>query len=145
VPPGEELLSGALRDASAGAVVVLGPGGRSADALGHRVHRLAPLPAGEATAMLDETGMFATAHGRTLDRSVVLDCLTRVAWLADAVAELVEFEINPLVVTGAQGIALDVRGRVQPAAVRRAPAQGTEHRSGGTSVPGAARGRRAGC
>jgi ATP-grasp domain-containing protein len=64
VPPGDELLVGAVRDTSAGPVVV--------------------------------------------------DCLRRVAWLADDVGELAEIDVNPLVVTASLATALDVRVRVQP-------------------------------
>ena len=67
VPPGEELLVGAVRDASAGAVVAVGPGGRSADALGHRVHRLAPPSQSTSTTLLIGTGLFGTGHGAALD------------------------------------------------------------------------------
>ncbi|WP_409329607.1 GNAT family N-acetyltransferase [Trujillonella humicola] len=112
VPPGDELLVGAVRDPSAGAVVALGPGGRAADALGHRVHRLAPLTGDEAAAMLTATGLFGTAHGSTLDRAGVADCVRRVGWLADALPGLAEVEINPLRVDGGGCLALDVRARV---------------------------------
>jgi acyl-CoA synthetase (NDP forming) len=115
VPPGEEFLVGAVRDPSAGPVAALGPGGRSVDALGHRVHRLAPLTDLAVEEALDGTGLFATAHGRTLDRSAVADCLVRVAWLADALPDVAEVEVDPFVVTGPRGAALDVRVRVQPA------------------------------
>ena len=114
VPPGDELLVGAVRDASAGPVVALGPGGRATDALGHRVHRLAPVGEGEAAAMIDGTGLFGTAHGRTLDRLGVGDCVRRVGWLADALPEIAEVDVNPLVVTPRQTVPLDVRIRIEP-------------------------------
>ncbi|MGY1704805.1 GNAT family N-acetyltransferase [Geodermatophilus sp. SYSU D00697] len=114
VPPGDEVLVGAVRDPAAGAVVALGPGGRAADALGHRAHRLAPLGDAEAEEVLAATGLFATAHGRTLDRAGVADCLRRVAWLADAVPEVAELEVNPLVVGPHSSAAVDVRIRLLP-------------------------------
>jgi hypothetical protein len=114
VPPGDELLVGAVRDASAGPVVALGPGGRATDALGHRVHRLAPVGEGEAAAMIDATGLFGTAHGRTLDRLGVGDCVRRVGWLADSLPEIAEVDVNPLVVTPRQTVPLDVRIRIEP-------------------------------
>jgi acyl-CoA synthetase (NDP forming)/ribosomal protein S18 acetylase RimI-like enzyme len=113
VPPGDEFLVGAVRDASAGPVVAFGPGGRAADALGHRMHRLAPLTDTDVEEMLAGTGMLATAHGRSLDAEGMADCLRRVAWLADAVPEIAEMEINPLVVTPGGCAALDVRIRIQ--------------------------------
>jgi hypothetical protein len=79
------------------------------------VHRLAPLTAVDADAMLDGTGLFATAHGSRLDRAGVTDCLRRVGWLVDAVPEIAEMDINPLVVTDGAAVALDVRIRIAPA------------------------------
>lgn len=114
VPPGDEFLVGAVRDAAAGPVVAVGPGGRAADALGHRVHRLAPVAAGDVDGMLAATGLFRTAHGRSLDLAGVGDCVRRVAWLADAVPEVAEIDVNPLVVTGSESRALDVRIRLAP-------------------------------
>ena len=115
VPPGDELLVGAVRDPSAGPVIALGPGGRAADALGHRVHRLAPPTDVDVEEMLPATGLFETAHGRALDQAGVRDCLHRVGWLADALPEIAEIDVNPLVVTAERSGALDVRIRIQPA------------------------------
>jgi acyl-CoA synthetase (NDP forming)/RimJ/RimL family protein N-acetyltransferase len=114
VEPGDELLVGALRDASAGSVVVLGAGGRATDALGHRVHGLAPVAIDEADDMITRTGLFDTAHGRRLHRAGVADCLRRVGWLADVLPELAELDVNPLVVTERTARALDVRVRLTP-------------------------------
>jgi acyl-CoA synthetase (NDP forming) len=115
VPSGDELLVGAVRDPSAGPVIALGPGGRAADALGHRVHRLAPPTDVDVEEMLLATGLFETAHGRGLDHAGVRDCLHRVGWLADALPEVAEIDVNPLVVTAERSGALDVRIRIQPA------------------------------
>jgi acyl-CoA synthetase (NDP forming)/GNAT superfamily N-acetyltransferase len=112
-PSGDELLVGAVRDPAAGPVVALGPGGRAADALGHRVHRLAPPTDIDVAEMLRATGLFETAHGRGLDQAGVRDCLHRVGWLADALPEVAEIDVNPLVVTAQSSVALDVRIRIQ--------------------------------
>jgi len=114
VPPGDELLVGAVRDVSAGPIVVLGPGGRATDALGHRVHRLAPVTDTDAAEMLTATELFGTAHGHALDRIGIADCVPRVGWLADALPEVAEIDVNPLVATAARAVALDVRARVEP-------------------------------
>ena len=118
VPPGDEFLVGAVRDASAGPVVAFGPGGRATDALGHRVHRLAPLSEVDVQEMLAGTGLLATAHGRSLDADAIANCLRRVGWLADAVPEIAEIDVNPLVVTPEGATALDVRIRIRPAGQR---------------------------
>ena len=79
------------------------------------MHRLAPLTDAEAAEMLAGTGLFDTAHGWSLDRAGVVDCLRRVAWLADALPEVAEIDVNPLVVGAGRCTALDVRARVGPA------------------------------
>ncbi|GAA3162254.1 bifunctional GNAT family N-acetyltransferase/acetate--CoA ligase family protein [Blastococcus jejuensis] len=114
VTPGDELLVGAVRDSSAGPVVAVGPGGRATDALGHRVHRLAPLSAADVEDLLDGTGLFVTGHGAALDRTGIGDCALRVGWLADVLPEVAEIDVNPLVVTEAGALALDVRIRIGP-------------------------------
>jgi acyl-CoA synthetase (NDP forming)/GNAT superfamily N-acetyltransferase len=111
---GDELLVGAIRDVAAGAVVALGPGGRATDALGHRVHRLAPLSDADVTEMIDGTGLFATTHGRTLAVDAVRDFVRRVGWLADALPEVAEIDVNPLVVGSDAALAVDVRVRICP-------------------------------
>lgn len=113
-PGGDELLIGAVRNAAAGAVVALGPGGRATDALGHRVHRLAPLADVDVAEMIAGTGLFGTSHGRTLAAGAVGDCLQRVSWLADALPEIEEIDVNPLIVTAEAAVALDIRVRISP-------------------------------
>jgi hypothetical protein len=114
VPPGDEFLVGAVRDPSAGPVVALGPGGRATDALGHRVHRLAPPTDADVDDMLAGTELFGTGHGSVLDLAGIRDCVRRVGWLADALPEIAEIEVNPLVVTPESSAALDVRVRITP-------------------------------
>ena len=113
-PAGDELLVGAVRDPAAGPVVALGPGGRATDALGHRVHRLAPPTDADVAEMMAATALFATPHGRGLDHRGIGECVRRVGWLADAVPEIVEIDVNPLVVHERRSRALDVRVRIRP-------------------------------
>jgi acyl-CoA synthetase (NDP forming) len=114
VAPGDEFLVGAVRDPAAGPVVALGAGGRAADALGHRVHRLAPPTDADVAELLSGTGLLDTEHGRTLDSRGIADAVRRVGWLADALPEIAEIEVNPLVVTRSETRALDVRVREAP-------------------------------
>jgi hypothetical protein len=64
--------------------------------------------------MMSGTGLFATEHGRGLDRHGISDCVRRVGWLADAVPEIAEIDVNPLVVDTERSLALDVRIRIRP-------------------------------
>jgi acyl-CoA synthetase (NDP forming)/RimJ/RimL family protein N-acetyltransferase len=115
VAPGDEFLVGAVRDPSAGPVVALGPGGRATDALGHRVHRLAPPTDADVEEMLAQTGLFGTGHGSGLHLAGIADCVRRVAWLSDTLPEIAEIEVNPLVVSPERSVALDVRVRTAAA------------------------------
>jgi hypothetical protein len=49
--------------------------------------------------MIAGSALFTTRHGRTLDRAGIADCVRRVGWLADALPEVAEIDVNPLVVT----------------------------------------------
>lgn len=128
VAPGDEFLVGAVRDASAGPVVALGPGGRATDALGHRVHRLAPPTDADVDDMMVATELFGTGHGSSLDLVGIRDCIRRVGWLADALPPLAEIDVNPLVVTPECSVALDVRVRIAPVPDRPPSAGGRRHR-----------------
>jgi hypothetical protein len=114
IAPGDELLVGAVRDPSAGPVVALGPGGRATDALGHRVHRLAPPTDADVDEMLAATQLFGTEHGAALDLAGIRDCVRRVGWLVGALPAIAEIDVNPLVVTPGSSLALDVRIRTAP-------------------------------
>jgi hypothetical protein len=70
----------------------------------------------DVTELMAGTGLFATAHGRGLDHRGIRDCVRRVGWLADAVPEIREIDVNPLVVDAQRSLALDVRIRLGPVA-----------------------------
>jgi hypothetical protein len=59
--------------------------------------------------------LFTTRHGRTLDRAGIADRVRRVGWLADALPEVAEIDVNTLVVTAESTVALDVRIRIAAA------------------------------
>ncbi|MDT0479149.1 acetate--CoA ligase family protein [Streptomyces doebereineriae] len=110
-PAGPELIVGVRRDPVFGPVLALGAGGTAAEILGDVSLRLAPLPAHEAHAMLDELAtrqMFLGARGATpVDRARLTHVLLALASLAadNAVAEC---EINPLrVLPDGDVVALD--------------------------------------
>jgi hypothetical protein len=64
--------------------------------------------------MIAGTGLFATGHGGQLDRHGTADRVRRVGWLIDALPEVAEVDVNPLVLTSRRTVALDVRIRVEP-------------------------------
>jgi acetyltransferase len=117
VPPGQDVIIGAVQDAQFGPLVMFGSGGVEVEGLRDVEFALAPLSHGEAEALLDRTWAGRKLHGfRNLppaDREHVLETLLRVAQLAADFPELTEIEINPLRVLeeGQGGFAVDVRLR----------------------------------
>lgn len=121
---GVELLVGARQDAGAGPLVVVAAGGVEAEMIGDRVIRTAPLSldaAREAVLALRTAARLTGYRGSPpLDVMAGADAMCRIAKLAAVVPELVEFEVNPLIVsvTGAVGADARVRVRLDDADVR---------------------------
>jgi acyl-CoA synthetase (NDP forming)/GNAT superfamily N-acetyltransferase len=111
---GRELLVGVATDEKFGPLVVTGLGGVDTDVIDDRAAALAPL----STADADDLVHGFRAAGRVLaenDAVAVRDVLLRVAALAEALPEVAELDINPLVVTETGCLAVDARVRVAPA------------------------------
>jgi acyl-CoA synthetase (NDP forming) len=113
-----ELLAGVYGDPVFGPVVAFGLGGTEADALGDRVVRLAPLTSAGAAEMVSgirAVGAYRhAAGGRPIDVAAARDVLLRVGALADALPELAELDLNPLLATAYGVQAADVKARLAP-------------------------------
>lgn len=111
VTGGLELLVGGRRDPVFGPVVVLGLGGLLAEAFREVAVRLAPLHPGEAHALLQEGPWAPLLRGfRTLppaDETAVASVLVGIGDLLVDRPEVVELDVNPLVVRGAEVVAVD--------------------------------------
>jgi acetyl coenzyme A synthetase (ADP forming)-like protein len=118
VPPGQEVIVGAVQDPQFGALVMFGAGGIEAEGLNDVFFALAPLTLLEAEQMLQSTWAGRKLGGfrnfPAADRDAVVNCLTRLAQLAADHSQLAEIEINPLrVLQAGQGVvAVDVRIRI---------------------------------
>jgi acetyltransferase len=118
IPPGQEVILGAVQDPQFGALVMFGSGGVEVEGLNDVAFALAPLQPSDAEELLERTWAGRKLHGyRSLppaDRNAVLDILMRLAKLATDFPQLIEIEINPLrVLSEGQGaFALDVRVRI---------------------------------
>ncbi len=110
---GVELLIGARWDPRLGPVVLAGSGGLYAEVLRDTAVRLAPVTQAEAEAMLRAlriAPLLTGARGRpALDVGAAAAALASVSRVAAAHPELSELEINPLLVTRTEAIALDAR------------------------------------
>jgi len=118
LPPGQEVIIGAIQDPQFGPLVMFGAGGVEAEELKDVAFALAPLSEEEAGYLLESTWAGRKLKGyRNLppaDRTAVIQILQRFACLAADFPELAEIEINPLrvLVAGQGAIALDVRARM---------------------------------
>jgi acetyltransferase len=115
IPPGQEVILGAIQDAQFGPMVMFGSGGVEVEGLKDVSFSLAPLTLPDLEWMLENTWAGRRLRGfRNLppaDRQAVLNAIIHLAQLAADFPQLTEIEINPLrVFPDSQGAAaLDVR------------------------------------
>lgn len=117
IPPGQELVLGAIQDAQFGPLLMFGSGGVEVEGLKDVSFGLAPLTVNEADEMIDSTWAGQKLRGyrnlTAVDRGKIRDTLLRLGQLAVDFPELVEIEINPLRALPDGVFALDVRARCQ--------------------------------
>jgi acetyltransferase len=106
VKPGVEMMLGIAPDPVFGPVIVAGLGGILVEVLRDVTHRIPPIDADEARAMLDGLRGAPILHGvrgaAPRDIDALVDAIVRLSWLAFDLPEIVELDINPLIV-GANG------------------------------------------
>jgi acyl-CoA synthetase (NDP forming) len=116
VPPGVELLIGALAHPAFGPVVACGAGGTEAELLADVQVRLAPVGPRTAGEMLRALRCFPLLDGwrgmARADVAAVEECIVRTAALAADRPEIRELECNPLVVGADGALAVDLRVRL---------------------------------
>ena len=119
IPPGQEVIIGAVQDPQFGPLIMFGSGGVEVEGLKDIAFALAPLSQGDAEYLLENTWAGRKLRGYRLlppaDRSAVMDTLFKLAQLVSDFPEIAEIEINPLrVLLDGQGVfALDTRLRIQ--------------------------------
>jgi acyl-CoA synthetase (NDP forming) len=125
VPSGVELVVGLTRDPLFGPVLMAGGGGVLTDLLADRSWRGLPLTDIDAAEMLRSLRCAPALAGYrgapAADERAVLEVIHRVARLAEAVPEVAELDINPLVATPTGAVAVDLKLRVAPAAAETDP------------------------
>jgi acetyltransferase len=115
LPPGQDVIVGAIQDPQFGALVMFGSGGIEVEGLKDVQFALAPLSRIEAEQLLEHTWAGKKLSGyRSLppaDQGAVVEIITRLALLASDFPQLAEVEINPLTVLedGQGAYAVDVR------------------------------------
>ncbi|WBB60523.1 acetate--CoA ligase family protein [Streptomyces sp. WMMC500] len=113
LPPGREVIVGAVTDPTFGKVVAFGLGGVLVEVLGDVTFRLAPVTADEAAGMLDSIRAAEVLRGVRgepgVDRGAVADQIRRVSELAADFPEIAEVDLNPVIATPDGALAADVR------------------------------------
>ena len=116
--PGRELIIGVETDEVFGPLVVFGLGGIDTDLIADRAARLTPLSDVDAEQLVHDLRSSAALFGREsrnpLPINDIVDILRRVGHLADALPELAELDLNPLVVRHDGCLVLDARVRLEP-------------------------------
>jgi acetyl coenzyme A synthetase (ADP forming)-like protein len=116
VPPGVEMIVGALHDPTFGTLIACGTGGVLVDVLADTAFRLHPLTASDAAAMIDELRGARLLRGYRgsppADEHALRDVLLRVSELVRVAPEIQELDLNPVIVLSAGACVVDVRVRV---------------------------------
>jgi acetyltransferase len=121
--PGHELILGARRDATFGAVLMLGAGGVATEVLGDTVLELPPLNERLATGMIDRLRIapllrgYRGRPGAGLEQ--LLEVLIRFSYLVADYPEITEIEVNPLLAGPDEAVALDARIVLDPSGAQR--------------------------
>lgn len=122
--PGIETMIGVVHDRLFGPLVAFGLGGTDVERLGDVRFRIAPLTDRDIDDLVGHSQasvLLAGYRGRPAgDAPALRDLLARVSWLADAVTDLLELDLNPVIVGAAgQGCTIvDARVKVGPTAAR---------------------------
>jgi acyl-CoA synthetase (NDP forming) len=122
VPPGVEMIVGALQDPLFGPVIACGTGGVLVDLLADTAFRLHPLSERDTTEMLDQLKGARLLRGYRgappANEAALCDTLLRVSALVTIAPEVHELDLNPVIVTGSRACVADVRARIadRPAA-----------------------------
>jgi acetate---CoA ligase (ADP-forming) len=117
VPPGVEMIVGALQDPLFGPLIACGTGGVLVDLLADSVFRLHPLTEPDTVEMIDQlkgARLLRGYRGATpADETALRDVLLRVSELVTAAPEIFELDLNPVMVTAAGACVADARVRIE--------------------------------
>ena len=118
IAAGVELIVGITQDPSFGPLVLFGLGGVTAELLADRALRLVPVTDEDAHQLvrsLRGSQLLFGYRGRPpVDVDALEDLILRVGALADAVPEIAEMDLNPVVASAGGVVAIDVKIRVAP-------------------------------
>ena len=112
----QELILGLATDATFGRFALFGSGGKAVEVLADKAVELLPLDRSSATALIARTRVSRLLAGYRdqppADLTAIAACLLRLSLLAEALPELCELDINPLLADEQGVVALDARIRL---------------------------------
>lgn len=115
---GTEIVIGMSRDPDFGPLMMVGMGGIFVEVYKDVAFRLSPMSRRDALDMIDEISaqpLLDGARGRpTLDRGELAEIVLRVSDLVEAVPDIDELDLNPLVITESGLVAIDARVVAKP-------------------------------
>ena len=113
LPPGQEVIVGAVTDPTFGKVVAFGLGGVLVEVLKDVTFRLAPASREDALSMLDGIGAAEVLRGvrgaPPVDREALAGQIVRVSRLVDDFPEIAEVDLNPVIATPEGAVVADIR------------------------------------
>ncbi|OKK04307.1 CoA-binding protein [Streptomyces sp. CB03234] len=113
LPPGQEVIVGAVTDPTFGKVVAFGLGGVLVEVLKDVTFRLAPVDADEAASMLDSIRAAEVLRGvrgaAPVDRWALAEQIRRVSRLVTDFPDIAEVDLNPVIATPEGAVAADIR------------------------------------
>ena len=116
---GVETAIGVVADPTFGPLVMVGLGGVASDLLSDRAFHMLPMTVDDAKRQIRSLRaaplLFGYRNAPLCDVEALEEMVLRVAQLATNVPELVELDLNPVTVSSAGAIAVDVKVRLRPA------------------------------
>jgi acetate---CoA ligase (ADP-forming) len=116
VPPGVEMIVGALQDPQFGPIIACGTGGVLVDLLADTAFRLHPLSEADPGEMIDELKGSRLLRGyrgaAPANEAALRDTLLRISELMTVAPEIHELDLNPVIVTRSTACVADVRIRI---------------------------------
>jgi acetyl coenzyme A synthetase (ADP forming)-like protein len=119
-PPGTEMLVGVVHDRLFGPVVACAAGGTFAELLKDVAVRITPLTDVDAAEMVRSLAMFPLLDGYRgaprADVAALEEVLLRVGAMVEALPEIAEMDLNPVIVLPDGAVVVDARIRIEAAA-----------------------------
>jgi acyl-CoA synthetase (NDP forming)/RimJ/RimL family protein N-acetyltransferase len=112
--PGIDVAVRLVQSPEMGAILSIGHGGMVLEQVGFDSLRFLPLTDLDAERLLDRSNLGPLMPDGTAERSAFLDLLLRVAGLAEALPEVAELLLNPVIVASGHAAVTDARIRLAP-------------------------------